>query len=279
MQKVAVVILNYVNYKETFKCTESVLLQKDVDFEIIIVDNGSFNDAYKKLGDKYKNNPLIHILKANKNYGFAKGNNIGIYYARKKLLADFVLLLNSDIELIQQNYISLLISKMRTNIAVIGSSIIQKNGIFEGNYCDYTEFPDTLFFYLELFCGYYGFNCLSKKFSRLLLRTKKREILHGSCFMLTHYFFRHYKLLYSKTFLYGEEILLYIYCKNKGLKQLMVKEAVVLHKGKQSSKYLYNNRASIKDKYLLSSYKFVVWESFKAYIKNNRNLFIMMEEK
>ena len=59
----------------------------------------------------------------------------------------------------------------------------------------------------------------------------------------------------------------------------MVKEAVVLHKGKQSSKYLYNNRASIKDKYLLSSYKFVVWESFKAYIKNNRNLFIMMEEK
>ena len=72
MQKVAVVILNYVNYKETLKCTESVLLQKDVDFEIIIVDNGSFNDAYKKLGDKYKNNPLIHILKANKNMDLQK---------------------------------------------------------------------------------------------------------------------------------------------------------------------------------------------------------------
>ncbi len=267
MQKVVVVVLNFMNYKETLHCVDSILSQKNIAFEIIIVDNGSVNESYRELKIEYKNNKQIHIIRSNKNYGFAKGNNIGINYARQRLSADYVLLLNSDTKLIDSNYISILVSKYEENIAVISSRIIQKRGHIQEKYYDYVNFPDTLFLYLQLICDYYGFSILSKKFTQLLKSSEKTEIIHGSCFMLTPAFFKHYEMLYDKTFLYSEEVLLYIYCKNAHLMQIKTEETTILHKGKQSSKYLYENRGSIKRKYLIASYKYVVWESFKTYLR------------
>lgn len=269
MQKVVVVILNYMNYTETIQCVDSVLLQENANFEIIIVDNGSSNKSYSELRSKYKENKLIHILKSNKNYGFAKGNNIGINYAKQKLSADFVLLLNSDTELIEKDYISILISKYQKNVAVISGKIIQKRGLIQEKYYDYVEFPDTFFMYLQLLCEYYGFLDFSKKFRQFLNETNKAEILHGSCLMLTPAFFKHYSMLFPKTFLYSEEVLLYLYCQNAGLIQIQTEETAILHKGKQSSKYLYENRGSIKKKYQIASYKYVVWESLKIALRNH----------
>ena len=267
MKKVAVVILNYMNYKETFQCVDSILTQKDVSFEIIIVDNGSTNDSCTELWSNYRDNKLIHILKNKKNYGFAKGNNIGISYARQKLSADFVLLLNSDTELIQSDYISVLLSAYKENIAVISGKIIQKRGMIQEKYYEYVEFPQTLFLYMKLVCDDYGCSRISEKLEHLLKKTKKTEILHGSCLMLTPSFFKYYSMLYPKTFLYSEEILLYIYCEKAGLIQARAEEAEILHKGKRSSKYLYGNMNSIRRKYQIASYKYVVWESFKVYMK------------
>lgn len=268
MEKVAVVVLNYMNYQETFQCVDSILLQQKINFEIIIVDNGSSNEACRELRKRYGKNEIIHILKSNKNYGFAKGNNIGINYARRRLSADFVLLLNSDTELIQDDYLSKLVSNYGTNVGVISGKIIQKRGLIQEKYYEYVEFPETLLLYLQLICDDCGFGEFSKKFDQLLKKAKKTEVLHGSCLMLTPAFFEHYDMLYSKTFLYSEEVLLYIYCQNAGLIQKQTEEAVILHKGKQSSKYLYENRGSIKRKHQIASYKYVVWESFKAYLRN-----------
>lgn len=277
MEKVVVVVLNYMNYKETFQCVDSILLQKDADFEIVIVDNGSSNESYRKLVERYVRNKSIHILKSNRNYGFAKGNNIGIHYAKQRLGADFVLLLNSDTELIQDKYISVLTLKYKENIAVISGKIIQKRGHIPERYYDYVKFPDTLYLYLQLLFAYCGLLGLSKRFGQLLNASKKVELLHGSCLMLTPSFFKHYDLLFHKTFLYSEEVLLYIYCQNAGLIQLQTEEVSILHKGKQSSKYLYENKDSVMRKYKLTSYKYVVWESFKAYLRNlfkfNKNEF------
>ena len=63
MNKIAVVVLNYMNYKETINCTDSVLKQKNIEFEIVIVivDNGSPNESYKELGKEYRNNNSVPI--------------------------------------------------------------------------------------------------------------------------------------------------------------------------------------------------------------------------
>lgn len=109
MRKTVIVILNYMNYKETITCIDSVLLQKKISFQVVVVDNGSSNESFQVLGEKYCRNRLVHVIRARKNYGFAKGNNIGIRYARKRLRADYVLLVNSDIVMKDENYINTLI--------------------------------------------------------------------------------------------------------------------------------------------------------------------------
>ena len=39
--RIVIVILNYLNYKETEECVQSVLRQEYTDYHILIVDNGS----------------------------------------------------------------------------------------------------------------------------------------------------------------------------------------------------------------------------------------------
>lgn len=268
MQKVAVVILNYMNYRETSICVDSVLKQKDVEFQIIVVDNGSLNESYSVLKHNYAKNGLVHVIRAAKNYGFAKGNNIGINYARNKIKADFVLVINSDTELIDEQYISILISHYHKKIGVIGSEILTRNRRKQKPYSEYVDFPYTMFYYITFLNQVYGIDAFGKQIEKLMKKSYRKQVLHGCAFLLTPAFFKVYDGLYKKTFLYAEEILLYILCRRADLQQIYTSDTRIFHKEDQSSKYLFQNGNSIKTKYILRSYKYVVWESFKDYIKN-----------
>ena len=48
-KEIGIVVLNYKNFHETIECVKSILLQKDVFFNIVIVDNGSSNESYDEL--------------------------------------------------------------------------------------------------------------------------------------------------------------------------------------------------------------------------------------
>ena len=84
MTKVGVVVLNFINYEETIQCVESIIIQKNVDLDIVVVDNGSPNESYKNLVLKYSENELVNILKNNSNLGYARGNNVGINFLRSR---------------------------------------------------------------------------------------------------------------------------------------------------------------------------------------------------
>lgn len=268
MKKTAVVILNYMNYQETITCIDSVLLQKNITFRIVVVDNGSTNESFQILMEKYCHNRLVHVIKARKNYGFAKGNNIGIQYARKRFQADFVLLINSDTVMLDENYMETLLSHDGEKIGMIGSEIVLRNSRKQKPYYVYVEFPTTLIYYFYLLSVLYGINALEDHMERLLEKRKREQVLHGSAFMLTPSYFESYDGLYSRTFLYEEEILLYIMCKRAGLQQTYVSDTNIFHKEDQSSKFLFGNRCSVQLRYALQSYKYVVWESFRDFINN-----------
>jgi GT2 family glycosyltransferase len=65
---------------------------KDISFEIIVVDNNSVDGTSEMMGADFSD--TLYIFN-DKNYGFTKGNNIGIEKSRGK----YVLLLNSDTEI------------------------------------------------------------------------------------------------------------------------------------------------------------------------------------
>jgi len=92
--RVSIIILNWNGLSYTLGCLESLKKITYADYEVIVVDNGSEGDDVRALKDKYEG--YIHIIENDRNYGFAKGNNIGIKYAVENFDPQYLMLLNND---------------------------------------------------------------------------------------------------------------------------------------------------------------------------------------
>ena len=93
--KVSVIIPNY-NGKEYLENCMDSLMQQDVrSFEVIVVDDGSTDDSFLPIREKYPENgafPRTRYLCHEKNMGFCSSVNDGIAMAK----APYVILLNND---------------------------------------------------------------------------------------------------------------------------------------------------------------------------------------
>lgn len=76
--------------------------------KLLLVDNGSKNESGKVLKEKYQHENKIHILMQKENLGFAKGNNIGFSYAKEQLKCDYIVLLNNDTFILQEEFFDLI---------------------------------------------------------------------------------------------------------------------------------------------------------------------------
>lgn len=261
MRKVAIVILNYLNYQDTIECLDSIKILSYPLCGVVIVDNGSANDSCVKIHNRIKQMREVYLIRTKKNMGYARGNNIGINYARKKLGAEFVLVINNDTLLIQPDYIERLLVSYKKNVAVIGSKILLKGGIQLPCYGNY-GIRDCVFQYLNMISTYHG-ACFNFEIGE----DKKDYILHGSALLFTPYFFKFYAGFYPQTFLYGEEYILYFMCKCKGMRQKYVSSAKIFHKEDQSSGQSFGNKQDIIQSYTRQSWKYVIWWSLRGWLK------------
>ena len=96
------IILHYKNISETTECLK--MLKKIInnnEASIVVVDNNTLNAEEVLKIKKYTNDILI----LDKNYGFAKANNKGIEYARKKYNPNFYCVINNDVFIEQKDFI------------------------------------------------------------------------------------------------------------------------------------------------------------------------------
>jgi len=112
----SIIIVTWNTAKITQKCVQTInkFLNNP---EIIVVDNGSVDDTVKILSQE-KN---VKIIKNNDNLGFSKANNIGF----KQASNDYILFMNSDIELIDDSINNLFkYFKDKDNIGIIGPKFL-----------------------------------------------------------------------------------------------------------------------------------------------------------
>ncbi len=81
---VSVVILNYNGKEFVGDCIDSVLKSSYSFFEIVVVDNGSFDDSYSFLKKRYKKEKKVKLFRLEKNKYFTGGFNFGVKKAKGK---------------------------------------------------------------------------------------------------------------------------------------------------------------------------------------------------
>ncbi len=107
MPSVAVVILNWNGKNLLERFLPSVLASDYENLYVIVADNASTDDSISFLR---KNFPEVRLLLSDTNEGFSKGYNSAL----KRVVADYYVLLNSDVE-VTPNWIAPIISLMESD--------------------------------------------------------------------------------------------------------------------------------------------------------------------
>lgn len=259
MKKVVFLILHYLTIEDTIKCVDSINIKcKDKNYEILIVDNGSKNNTGLELQKKYKTNEKITILLSDKNLGFASGNNLGFKYAKENMNPDFIVMINNDIIMLQEDFIDKIIEEYdNSHFAVLGPKIIL-NG-HEFNYPD--QIPTLkelkkirfktkrLYYFNKIYLRYIisiiiRIEKILKKEKKYNINIRKEDVLlNGCCLIFSRKYINLFNGLDSRTFLYYEEQLLLLRVRNNNLKIVYNPKLEIYHnEGVSTNKSIKNKR-------------------------------------
>jgi len=89
--KTSIIIVNYNAGKLLENCLSSVFKTHNNDYEVILVDNASYDHSHLKCKEQF---PEITLVENKTNLGFCEGNNVGI----REATGDFIVFLNPDTE-------------------------------------------------------------------------------------------------------------------------------------------------------------------------------------
>jgi len=117
---VGIIILNWRGLHHTLSCLASLENMTYSKKMVIVVENGSKDGSANEIRSAY---PNVVVLEQSENYGFAKGNNIGIEYAKAQAM-DYVLLLNNDVE-VEPTFLNQMIVELEKhpNAGIAGPTI------------------------------------------------------------------------------------------------------------------------------------------------------------
>ncbi|MBN1568490.1 MAG: glycosyltransferase family 2 protein [Acidobacteria bacterium] len=95
---VSVVVINWNGRDYLHACLESLVRQESVDFEVIVVDNGSRDGSQEMVQSEFVSRPgfKIQLIANEANRGFCAANNQGFAAARGR----FIAILNNDTEVV-----------------------------------------------------------------------------------------------------------------------------------------------------------------------------------
>lgn len=230
-KKVAAIILNYNSSRDCEKCLEYLREQDYDDVSIIVVDNNSTLETERT--------QLLHICNHgeklifnDKNRGFSAGNNVGIELA-EDMGADWILIINPDVEIRDTNYISFVMNQlsMWPEAVVAGTNIELPNGKRQNPMRELNIWEEILW-PLEMIKQKIG--CWDGYLDKPV--TGYCEKLSGCCFFISVDFLKKNNNLDENVFMYCEEAILASAVKKRGYKELYINEALAKHEHYKNNK-------------------------------------------
>lgn len=228
---VGIVILNYINWEDSYHCIKSILkTTKNISFKIYLVDNCSPNKMTNNIKLLLEQYDTIEFLSAKKNLGYSAGNNIGIARAKKEK-CKAILIANNDVRFTKDS-----IEKMfyylqeHKEVGIVGPMILDQNKkIQKQNLCKKTRLKEKYLVRTRLnvlfrkqYREYFGLNKDYRK-------TFEVFAVLGCCFMMSDICAEQVTPLDENTFLYEEELILGIRMEESKLKTIYFPESIIYH--------------------------------------------------
>ncbi|MFJ1626550.1 glycosyltransferase [Marinilactibacillus psychrotolerans] len=272
--KIGIVILNYLNWKDTVDCVETIFNQSKKDLEIVIVDNHSQNESISELSKLYEDISNITILENSENMGFAKGNNAGIKYCKENLGLYNVFVCNNDVLFEDTTFFSKLTElNFDNDIGAIGTTIIGADGKNQNPVKLKINTYTLIKHLIEPILNEIGLKKLTvfmhqvaqfikkktqkkaplSEYSSTVSKNDEEYFLHGAAIYFTEAYLKKADGFYPETFLYYEENILGIVFEKMNLKMLYIEDLKMNHKEDQSMALSFSNISKAKKRLLRRS--------------------------
>jgi GT2 family glycosyltransferase len=126
MPFVSVIVLNWNGKRFLEQCIGSLLNQNYSSYEVLLVDNASVDGSIEYVTNLFSNTSKLRILTLKENYGFSKGNNVGI---KTCVNSDYVLILNNDTK-VEPDFVSELVkvAEKGESVGSVGCKILSPDG-------------------------------------------------------------------------------------------------------------------------------------------------------
>lgn len=242
---VSIIIVNYNTSKFLKNCLLSIYEHtKNIEFEVIVSDNGSSDDSLDMIKTYY---PQVILIENNKNLGFGTANNRGLEIAKGK----YIFYLNSDTVLLN-NAIKIFFDYFENNnkdnlIGALGANLLNPNMTIGesyacccgGNCNNYNDILKDVFLYMLrvwfiFFKTLFGYKLKTIKKNREYSKKVGNVgyVIGADLFLKNN----EYAYFDEKFFLYFEETDLQYQMKKNNLYRLLIEGPQIIHYGGASSK-------------------------------------------
>lgn len=234
--QLSVIILNY-NVRYFLElCVLSVQdALKNIDSEIIVVDNNSSDESCSMMRSRFAN---IKLFENPENYGFPKGNNIGVAHAQ----GEYICILNPDTVVAEDTFTKVLaFAKKQKELGIVGVKLIDGTGHFLP---ESKRGIPTPFVALTKIMGLYKLFPKSKLFGKYYAQdldeneTGKVAILVGAFMLMKRDLYLEVGGFDENCFMYSDDIDLSYRILQKGKSNYYFHETTVIH---------YKGESTIKD--------------------------------
>ncbi len=250
--QVAVILVNYNSSAYTIDCIHSIEQQTSVSFppyQVIVVDNNSREEEYKKL-DVVRNNKNVIVFRSKINTGFSGANMMGVQLAD----AEYYYFLNNDCILLN-DCLSILTNFMNkeSDAANCSGEMINGNDEYEYNF---RYFPSlAIKFFGSRVLRIFKPASFPSRHVRFKVPTQV-DLINGSSMFIRSQPFEEIGGFDTQYFLYCEEEDIALRLKRNGFNTYIVPEAQYKHFVSKSSTSGAFNILFLKEYYISLLYYF-----------------------
>ncbi len=231
--RISAIVLNYLNYDQTILCVRDLLRQDYPGLDVVVVDNHSPNESLAKLKEAFATELKVVVLEADRNRGYAAGNNYGVRWRMGQRPVDYILIVNNDVRLPDTAALRRLLefANGKEDLGGVGPTVMTPNGFPQGPY----RRPHVVLRTLRLLFPIFP---LLYRLWRRQVREKKPSLCYaivGAFMLLKMEPFTRVNLFDERTFLGAEEYILAERLRKLGLRFYYYPLVTVVHNHAKSA--------------------------------------------